>query len=116
VTQELYYGNQEHPGLVDFLSVYGSVDKIDINSAAPEVFLLLKGLEDDQRADILASRQELPFQKLSELAQFVAPDTYTQIKHYFKIVQPPAEISIAVSIWPAESKAGDWNYKIYREK
>jgi len=116
VTQDLYYGNSKHPGLVNFLSVYGSADKIDINSASPDVLLLLKDLEDDQRAAILASRQEVPFQKLSELAQFVAPDTYTQIKHYFKIVQPPAEISIAVSIWSTETKTEGWNYKIYREK
>ena len=116
VTQDLYYGNLEHPGLVDFLSVYGSADKMDINSASPAVFALLKDLEDDQLADILAARQEAPFQQLNELTELVAPDTYTQIKHYFKIVQPPAEISVAVSIWPTQTKIAGWNYKIYREK
>ena len=116
VTPDLYYGNTERPGLVDFLSVYGSDDKIDINGASPAVFLLLEGLDDSERSEILAVRQEAPFQKLDELLELVTPDVYTQIQRYFKIVQPPADIAIAVSIWPTVTKSESWNYKIHREK
>lgn len=114
VTPDLYYGSDVHPGLVDFLSVYGAADKVDINSAAPGVFQLIEGLDENERTEILAFRKETPFQKLNELSEFVAPDTYTQIKRYFKIVTAAADISVAVSTWPTVTKPAGWNYKIYR--
>lgn len=114
VTPDLYYGNEDHPGLVDFLSVYGAVDKVDINCASPALFLLLEGLDDNELLELLTLRQKTPFQKLSELSELVAPDTYTQLKRYFKIVQPPADISVAVSKWPTVTGPAGWNHKIYR--
>lgn len=115
ITPDLYYGSNKHPGLIDFLSVYGSGDKIDINCASPATLALLQGLDNDGRNAILAARHKAPFQKLVETAEFVTPDVYSQLKKYFKIVQPPADIAIAVSSWPSITKVESWSFKVYRE-
>jgi len=113
VTPDLYYGNDDHPGLVDFLSVYGAEDKVDINSASPAVFQLIEGLEDGERTEIFAFRQETPFRQLNEVSKFIAPDTYTQMQRYFKVVTAPAAVAVSVSTWPTVTKPTNWTYKIY---
>ena len=113
VTPDLYYGNDDHPGLVDFLSVYGAEDKVDINSASPAVFQLIEGLEDGERTEIFSFRQKTPFRQLNEVSKFVAPDTYTQMQRYFKVVTAPAAVAVSVSTWPTVTKPTNWTYKIY---
>lgn len=114
VTIELYYGNDQHPGLIDFLSVYGSVDKIDINNAAPEALSLLDGLAVTEREEIIAQRQQEPFEALSELAEIVSVDVFLQLQNLFKIVQIPSSVTIAVSAWPNGEKPVMWQHKTYR--
>lgn len=113
VTIALYYGNKQHPGLVDFLSVYGALDKIDINNAAPEALLLLDGLAETEREEIIAQRQQKPFEALNELAEIVSVDTYLQLQNFFKIVQTPSSVIIAVSAWPNGQKPITWQHKTY---
>lgn len=113
VTPDIYYGDDDHPGLVDFLSVYGAEEKVDINSASPAAFLLVEGLDDTERTEILTSRQEAPFRQLNDVSELVAPDTYVQIQRYFKVATAPAAVTVAASTWPTVTKPAGWTYKIY---
>ncbi len=38
VDPDLFYGNQDHPGLVDYFSVNGKNNQLDINTASPQSF------------------------------------------------------------------------------
>ncbi len=47
-SRELMYGDEEHPGIIDFLSVYGEDGKININTAPLEIIMTMtEGLSDD---------------------------------------------------------------------
>lgn len=87
ITHEIYYGSDDHPGLVDFLSVYGKEDKIDINSASPRAFFIIEGLDREVIQDIVRYRDEKPVQKLSDLSELVPQEYFSLLSHYFTITR-----------------------------
>jgi general secretion pathway protein K len=59
MTEELYWGTPEHPGLVDLVTVFGR-DSVNLNTAAAPVLTAL-GLSDAEVADILQTRVRAPY-------------------------------------------------------
>ncbi len=59
VSEDLYWGTAEHPGLVDLVTVFGR-DSVNINTAAAPVLTAL-GLSDAEISDILATRIRAPY-------------------------------------------------------
>lgn len=59
VSDDLYWGTAEHPGLVDLVTVFGR-DSVNLNTAAAPVLTAL-GLSDAEIADILATRIRAPY-------------------------------------------------------
>ncbi len=79
ITPELYYGGYDrnaegqlipHAGLADCLSVFGSVDTVDANTAQPAVLAAI-GLYPGAIAALVEHRRLMPFRKPGELAGFV---------------------------------------------
>lgn len=114
VSAEIYYGTDRHPGLVDFLSVYGAAEKFDVNSASPASFLLLEGATEDEISAIEEKRGLEFIEDLNVLADELSSGTYSQLLHYFTVVSSPSYITIAVSSWPTNSKSFDWLGTTYR--
>ncbi|RLB68098.1 MAG: type II secretory pathway, component PulK [Deltaproteobacteria bacterium] len=108
ITPELYYGTEEFPGLVSFLSVYGARRKIDVNSAAPAAFRLVAGLPDDVIEEIVKRRREAPLRRLDELSDVVSQENYSQLTRFFTVSTSPVYLSIEVSRKNADGSCGRW--------
>lgn len=76
MTPELYYGGYERdtegrlrqrPGLRDCLSVYGSGDAVNVNSAEPALMIAL-GVSAETAAAIADLRRRMPFRTMEQLA------------------------------------------------
>jgi len=59
ITEELFYGTEERPGISLYLSTYGDDGKININTAGPLVLRALSDQIDQERAeDMVAYRED----------------------------------------------------------
>ena len=59
MTKDLFYGNEEHPGISDYLTVSGDGGKININTAPPPVLLALdEGMTEEMVQDIIEYRED----------------------------------------------------------
>jgi len=59
ITEELFYGTEERPGISLYLSTYGDDGKININTASPLVLRALSDQIDQERAeDMVAYRED----------------------------------------------------------
>jgi len=59
ITEELFYGTEEKPGISLYLSTYGDDGKININTAGPLVLRALSDQIDQERAeDMVAYRED----------------------------------------------------------
>jgi general secretion pathway protein K len=68
VTAEILYGNDQKPGLVDFLTVQAKTNKINLNSASKPVLLALPGMTPEIAEAVAAYRQDKEIQSLQEIA------------------------------------------------
>nr|WP_320051366.1 type II secretion system protein GspK [uncultured Desulfuromonas sp.] len=116
VTNELYYGTAEHPGLIDFLSVYGHVGKLDINCAAPQTLALAESLDEDELQAVLDYRQQQQIRSLAELAELVGVDSYSQLQRDFQVVETPDYVTISVSHWPVSTAMPPalWSHRTFK--
>ena len=111
VTPELFTGNGGRPGLVDFLSPYGSPARLDINSCNPAAFKLVKDLPDDVIAGIVARRKEGPIFNLAELNEIVPPDYFSLLRRWFTVAQSDY-VMIAVRTVDGGADLG-WQRRVY---
>jgi general secretion pathway protein K len=58
MTPELFYGNEVHPGIGEFISVAGSDGKVNINTAPPEVLMALTAEMDEEMARLMIEFRE----------------------------------------------------------
>jgi general secretion pathway protein K len=68
VTAEILYGNDQKPGLVDFLTVQARTNKINLNAATKPVLLALPGMTPEIAEAVVAYRQEKEIKSLQEIA------------------------------------------------
>ncbi len=84
ITRELFYGNKDRPGLRDFLTVYSSNGKIDMNTASREVLLALPGMDQTMAEEIIRRREERPFANMAELKDVIG-EIYAGVAPYISI-------------------------------
>jgi len=68
VTPEILYGNDQKPGLVDFLTVQAKTNKINLNAASKSVLMALPGMTPEIAEAVAAYRQDKEIQSLQEIA------------------------------------------------
>ena len=68
VTPEILYGNDQKPGLVDFLTVQAKSNKINLNAASKSVLMALPGMTPEIAEAVAAYRQDKEIQSLQEIA------------------------------------------------
>ncbi len=68
VTAEILYGNDQKPGLIDFLTVQAKTNKINLNAATKPVLLALPGMTPEIAEAVAAYRQEKEIKSLQEIA------------------------------------------------
>ncbi len=100
VTPELYYGTAERPGLSELLDVGGSEDKLDINSASPRAFLIIKGLSPETLAELETIRKAAPITRLADLADVLSVEAMAILRQHFDIVPPKTVYLEAARILP----------------
>jgi general secretion pathway protein K len=67
VTREILYGDGKKKGLIDFLTVFGKTNKININAASKEVLMSIPGITADMVAEIIAYRQKQEIKNIQEV-------------------------------------------------
>ena len=85
VDRDLFYGTSHHPGLAHFFSVRGGSEKFDINSAAPETFVLAGDVPPHVISYIQEKRMEKPFFEISELGEAFPQEYYNNLQKYFEV-------------------------------
>jgi general secretion pathway protein K len=68
VTAEILYGNDQNPGLVDFLTVQAKTNKINVNAATKSVLMALPGMTPEIAEAVAAYRQGKEIIGLQEIA------------------------------------------------
>lgn len=85
VTRDIFYGSDEHPGLIHFFAQKGQEEKMDINSAAPETFAVLGDIPGEVIQAIIEKRTERPVARLSELGEVIPPGYFEQLEKYYTV-------------------------------
>ncbi len=105
VTRDLYYGTEEHPGLIHFFSVYGGEEKLDINSADPAAFSVLEGLPGEIVEDIVEKRKQERIDNLSQLSKIVPHGYFEQLADHFYVADEK-EMVIEAAILLEDGRPG----------
>lgn len=82
VTPEILYGNEEKPGLINFITLYSNTDKININAAAPEVLKAIPFMSDDDVQQIMNYRNADNTPKDESGIQTTLAGDYTKMSQY----------------------------------
>ncbi|MEW6188420.1 MAG: hypothetical protein AB1585_22105 [Thermodesulfobacteriota bacterium] len=67
VTKELLYGENNRKGLMDYLTVQGRTNRINVNAAPREVLLIIPGMTAAMVEEILAFREKQEIKNLQEI-------------------------------------------------
>ena len=92
----IYYGEDPLPGLKDFFSIRGSDAKLDVNTASPGVFQIVKNISPEDIEQIVQARMEKPIQKISDLSDKVSVEAFNEFKTYFGVLTPKKIMILAV--------------------
>ena len=87
VTRDIFYGTEDHPGLVHFFAHRGQAEKMDINSASPETFAVLGDLPQEVVQDIIDKRTQKPLSGFSELGEVIPHGYLDQLQKYYNVSQ-----------------------------
>ncbi len=68
MTREILYGEGKQKGLIDFLTVYGKTDKVNINAAPRPVLMSIPGMTDGMADEILTFRQTQEIKNIQEIS------------------------------------------------
>jgi general secretion pathway protein K len=72
VTREILFGYGKQKGLIEFLTVHGGTNKINLNAASQEILLAIPGMGQDMVDEILRYRQKQEIKNLQEIGGTVA--------------------------------------------
>lgn len=82
VTPEILYGNEEKPGLINFITLYSNTSKININTAAPEVLKAIPFMSDANVQQIIDYRNADNTKKDGTDIQTALAGDYAKISQY----------------------------------
>ncbi|PKN37558.1 MAG: hypothetical protein CVU62_07435 [Deltaproteobacteria bacterium HGW-Deltaproteobacteria-2] len=82
VTAEILYGNEEKPGLINFITLYSSTDKININTASTEVLKAIPFISDNDVQQIINFRKADNTKKDGTNIQSALGGNYAKISQY----------------------------------
>ena len=85
IDEKLYYGTDDHPGLVDFLTVYGEQTQMDINSAEEKAFFIIPNIPDQVVEDIVEFRGRNRIKEMVDLVDIVPNRYFGQLQQYFTV-------------------------------
>lgn len=88
VDADLFLGVGERPGLIDFLTVSGQGERLDINSASPRALALVPDIQPETIEGVLQLRQAGRIEQMADLAAYVDPRDYEQLVQYFDVLDP----------------------------
>jgi len=71
VTQELFYGNGNKPGLQDFVTVYSGNGKINVSAASKEVLMAIPGITPELAGSILDFRKTSEIKTMTDFQNLV---------------------------------------------
>jgi len=74
VTKPILYGTDEHKGILSFCTIHSTSDKINLQSAPPEVLKAIPGMTDDMMKRILEYRDLSPAARGQHIAAWVGGD------------------------------------------
>jgi general secretion pathway protein K len=84
VTAEILYGNDQKPGLVDFLTVQAKTNKINLNAASKPVLMALPGMTSEIAEAVIAYRQDKEILSLQEIAALLG-EAQAQLTPYVTV-------------------------------
>lgn len=114
VSTDMFYGTEYHPGMVHFFGALGSTEKMEINSAAPETFIILGDLDQEIIQDLISARALKPISSLAELGHIIHYGYYDQLEKYYKVSQA-SEIEIRAFKVLSDNRTGRWVSKIFKD-
>lgn len=82
ITSEILYGDDERPGLINFITLYSSTDKVNINTASPEVLKAIPFMSDNDVEQIINYRKADNTKKDGTNIQAVIAGDYAKISQY----------------------------------
>lgn len=85
VTRDIFYGSEDHPGLVHFFSVRGSGERMDINSADPETFSIIGELSAAVIQDIVDKRNDKPISNLADIGELIPYGYFDELQRYYVV-------------------------------
>ena len=113
VDRELYQGSKEHPGLIDFFTVYGEQTSLDINSASPKALTIIEDFPLEVIEKIVAYRSQDRIEDMTDLLNIVPQKFFGQLKQYFGI-HSSETLEIAASIMTDKGEKGYTMTKTYQ--
>ncbi len=84
VTAEILYGNDQKPGLVDFLTVQAKANKINLNAASKPVLMALPGMTSEIAEAVIAYREDKEILSLQEIAALLG-EAQAQLTPYVTV-------------------------------
>ena len=97
ITPELFHGDGDSPGLRHFVSLEGKNTRLDVNSAAPAAFRIVRGITPDEISRIVALRSQVPFLNMAEVVEHVAFGTGEEMKRFFHVLDVAGQVRAVVS-------------------
>jgi general secretion pathway protein K len=80
MTPELFYGNAERKGIINFLTVYSNTNKININAAPKEVLMAIPGMSSEFADSIIDIRSTKEITNVQELG--ITGENYAIVMPY----------------------------------
>ncbi|GAB6060719.1 type II secretion system minor pseudopilin [Desulfonatronum parangueonense] len=111
VEPELYHGTNDHPGLIDFLSVTGHHTILDVNSVSPRAFSLIEGFPEEIVHALVAFRESSPIMSMADLADVVPQTFMSQFVEYFGVVES-SRATIRAALLDENERSGRWVERI----
>jgi general secretion pathway protein K len=85
VTPEILYGTGEKPGLVNFITIYGTNEKVNVNLAAREVLAAIPGMTEDAVERLMDRREAGIFNNMADV-QALAGEVGSTLTRYLDLM------------------------------
>ena len=84
MSPDILFGTKERKGLINFVTIYSSTMRININSAPKEVLMALPGISEDTVNRIIGQRESVEFKSVQDIQAMSGAD-YPAIRPFLDI-------------------------------